>query len=85
MAARQLEGKIVLVGSSAPGLFDLRATPAGAATPGVETHANLIAGLLDGTLKHRPDCALGYEWAQFTGAGCHRDRHWDGHRSDVRR
>lgn len=47
----QLKGKIVLLGTTAPGLMDLRATPVDAVYPGVEIHANLIAGLLDGTLK----------------------------------
>ena len=42
-----LQGKIVLVGTTAPGLLDLRVTPVGETYPGVETHANLISGLLD--------------------------------------
>ena len=50
----KLEGKIVLVGTTAPGLLDLRATPVGNAYPGVEIHANLIAGILDGTIKQAP-------------------------------
>ena len=50
----RLEGKIVLVGTTAPGLLDLRATPVGKAYPGVEIHANLIAGILDGTIKQAP-------------------------------
>jgi adenylate cyclase len=39
--------RVVLVGSSAPGLTDLRATPIRAAFPGVEIHATLIAAALD--------------------------------------
>ncbi len=39
--------RIVLVGTSAPGLTDLRATPLSAAFPGVEIHASLISGALD--------------------------------------
>lgn len=57
----QLEGRIVLVGTTAPGLKDLRPTPVGANYPGVEAHANLITGLLDGRLPVKPDYALGYE------------------------
>jgi adenylate cyclase len=57
----QLQGKIVLMGTTAPGLDDLRLTPVGAHYPGVEAHANLIAGLLDGQLPVKPDYALGYE------------------------
>ncbi len=50
----QLQGRIVLVGTTAPGLVDLRSTPVGRAFPGVEIHADLIDGILDGTIKHAP-------------------------------
>jgi adenylate cyclase len=43
---RQLNDRIVLIGTSAPGLSDLRATPISRATAGVEIHATLIAGAL---------------------------------------
>jgi len=56
-----LKGRIALVGTTAPGLFDLRATPVGAAYPGVEVHANLIAGMLDRNIKARPAYVLGAE------------------------
>ena len=49
-----LQGKIVLVGASAHGLYDLRSTPVGSVFPGVEIHANLIAGMLGGTIKEKP-------------------------------
>jgi adenylate cyclase len=57
----QLKGRVVLVGASAPGLVDLRATPVGTAYPGVEIHANLIAGMLDGSIKQRPAYVIGAE------------------------
>ena len=57
--ADQLKGKVVVVGTTAPGLMDLRATPVGAAYPGVEIHANLITGMLDGSIKQRPPYVLG--------------------------
>jgi adenylate cyclase len=56
-----LKSKIALVGATAPGLFDLRATPVGAAYPGVEIHANLIAGMLDRNIKGKPAYVLGAE------------------------
>jgi adenylate cyclase len=56
-----LRGKIVLIGTTAPGLLDLRVTPVGQAYSGVEVHANVISGLLDGKLFVKPDYALGYE------------------------
>lgn len=58
-----LKGKIILVGTTAPGLLDLRTTPVGAAYPGVEAHANLLSGFLDGNVIATPDYALGYELA----------------------
>jgi len=56
-----LNGAVVLVGTTAPGLLDLRATPVGEAFPGVEVHANLIAGILGGTIKQLPEYTLGAE------------------------
>lgn len=38
--------RIVLIGTSAPGLSDLRATPVSTTSPGVGIHATLIAGAL---------------------------------------
>lgn len=61
----QLQGKIVLLGTSAPGLNDLRSTPMGEGFPGVEVHANLLSGLLDGTLLHRPDYLRAAELLQL--------------------
>ncbi|MDO9483868.1 MAG: adenylate/guanylate cyclase domain-containing protein [Hydrogenophaga sp.] len=65
----RLNNKIVLVGTTAPGLLDLRVTPVGETYPGVETHANLIVGLLDGGLISKPDYALGYEIIVLVSAG----------------
>ncbi len=65
VAAGSLAGKLVLVGSSAPGVFDLRSTPVAAVYPGVEVHANLLSGLLDGRGPVVPDWARGYEVAQL--------------------
>jgi len=61
LPAGSLAGRIVLLGSSAPGLADLRATPIHPALPGVEVHAHVLAGLLDGALPQRPAWAPGYE------------------------
>jgi adenylate cyclase len=57
----ELKGKIVLVGTTAPGLLDLRATPVDPVYPGVEVHANMISGMIDGTIKQRPPYVLGAE------------------------
>lgn len=50
-----LAGKAVLVGATAPGLMDLRATPLDAVYPGVEIHANALNAVLQGKLYHAPD------------------------------
>ena len=59
LAPEALKGKIVLLGTTAPGLMDLRATPVGSAYPGVEIHANLLAGILDGGIKQKPSYVVG--------------------------
>ena len=57
----QLKGKIALVGTTAPGLQDLRSTPVDSVYPGVEIHANMIAGMLSHNLKQKPAYMLGAE------------------------
>jgi adenylate cyclase len=52
--ASQLEGRVVLVGSTAPGLADIRVTPVAKVFPGVEIHASLMSGILDQNLKWKP-------------------------------
>ena len=59
--ADSLKGRIALVGATAPGLLDLRATPVDGVYPGVEVHANLIGGMLDQTIKQKPSYMLGAE------------------------
>lgn len=49
-----LEGAVVLVGTTAPGLYDLRTTPVQKQYAGVEVHANLMSGILEGKIKHSP-------------------------------
>ena len=56
-----LKGATVLVGTTAPGLLDLRSTPVAEAYPGVEVHANLISGIIDGSIKQLPEYILGAE------------------------
>ena len=64
-----LKDRIVLLGTTAPGLLDLRVTPVGETYPGVETHANIISGLLDGKLYVKPDYAVGFEVVVLVLAG----------------
>lgn len=69
LAPGELKDKIVLVGSTAPGLQDLRSTPVGAGFPGVEVHANIVSGLLDSRILAVPDYSLGYELVMLLAAG----------------
>ncbi|MCW5770422.1 MAG: adenylate/guanylate cyclase domain-containing protein [Rhodospirillaceae bacterium] len=56
-----LEGRIIIVGTSAAGLLDIRATPLNPATPGVEVHAQAIEQVVAGTYLMRPDFSDGLE------------------------
>jgi len=59
--AEKISGKLVLVGTSAVGLSDLKTTPADAAMPGVEVHAQLIESILTNTTLNAPNYALPLE------------------------
>ncbi len=65
----QLKNKIILVGTTAPGLMDMRSTPVAEVYPGVEVHANMISGILDQNLKGQPAYMLGAEvvWLLLIG------------------
>jgi len=49
-----LQDRLVLIGSSATGLYDLIATPWSKNYPGVEVHANVLSALLDNSLLIQP-------------------------------
>ncbi len=71
VAPEALQGRIVLIGTSAPGLQDIRSTPVDASYPGVEVHASMIAGIMDQDIKQKPSIMLGVEFvlALALGAG----------------
>lgn len=50
---KDIEGKIVLIGTSAAGLLDLRATPFESVFPGVEVHANVIDNIIQGDFLYK--------------------------------
>lgn len=66
--AAQLAGHILLVGSSAQGLMDLRFSPFGV-IPGVEVHAQALEQMLAGHFLQRPAWARGGELALLVGGG----------------
>lgn len=61
VAPEEIAGRIILIGSDAPGLLDYRATPLDSAIPGVDIHAQLLERILTGHFLTRPDYALGLE------------------------
>jgi adenylate cyclase len=50
----KIKGKLVLVGTSAVGLNDIKTTPVSAAMPGVEIHAQVLEAALTKTLLAQP-------------------------------
>ena len=52
--AGTLDKAIVIIGATAPGLQDLRSTPFGSIYPGVEIHANVLAGILSDRFRWQP-------------------------------
>ncbi len=59
--AERLAGRVVLVGTSASALADIKPTPLGLLMPGVEVHAQLLETVLDRSLLVSPNYALGAE------------------------
>jgi adenylate cyclase len=57
----RIRGKLVLVGTSAIGLLDLRTTPLDSVIPGVEVHAQVIENVLTNSLLSAPSWAIGAE------------------------
>lgn len=64
-----IAGKIVLVGTSAAGLLDIRATPLNPAANGVEVHAQLLEQATLGEFLKRPDWVTGAEMLVMVAAG----------------
>ena len=61
LPADRLSGHLVLIGTSAIGLLDLKTTPVEAAMPGVEVHAQILESVLSKSLLVNPDYAIGAE------------------------
>jgi adenylate cyclase len=57
----KIAGKLVLVGTSAVGLNDLKTTPVSSTMPGVEIHAQVLESVLSGAVISQPNYALGVE------------------------
>ncbi len=61
VASDRFRGKLVLIGTSAIGLLDLKTTPVEAAMPGVEVHAQILESVLTKSLLVNPNYAIGAE------------------------
>ncbi|HMK71473.1 MAG TPA: adenylate/guanylate cyclase domain-containing protein [Xanthobacteraceae bacterium] len=57
----RFRGRLVLIGTSAIGLLDIKTTPVEPAMPGVEVHAQMLESVLTKTLLTRPNYAIGAE------------------------
>jgi adenylate cyclase len=67
--AAAIEGRIVLIGATAPGLRYLAATPLSPAVDGVEVQAEVLEQVLEGVSLSRPDWAPGLELLLVALAG----------------
>ena len=63
VAPDRFAGKLVLIGTSAIGLLDLKTTPLDAAIPGVEVHAQILESVLSKSSLVNPNYAIGAELA----------------------
>lgn len=67
--ADKIAGQIVLIGTSASGLLDIRGTPLGEDIPGVEIHAQAIQQIIGQTFLTRADWVPGLEILAFLVIG----------------
>lgn len=65
----EIEGRIILVGTSAAGLFDMRETALGESVPGVSIHAQIIEQILLGDMLNRSDVTSALELLAFVILG----------------
>ena len=64
-----IAGHIVLIGTSAVGLYDIRATSIGENVPGVSIHAQLLEQVITGSFVYRSDWVDGLELFGFVVVG----------------
>jgi adenylate cyclase len=58
----RIKGKIILVGTSAVGLNDIKTTPVSAAMPGVEIHAQVLESALTHAVLSQPNYGIALEF-----------------------
>ncbi|MFQ5625460.1 MAG: CHASE2 domain-containing protein [Methyloligellaceae bacterium] len=69
LPAKTFAGKLVLVGTSATGLFDVKTTPIDPVMPGVELHAQALENILSRSMLKRPGYVIGAELCLALAAG----------------
>jgi adenylate cyclase len=62
VAREKVANKLVLIGTSAIGLLDVKTTPVDPVMPGVEVHAQVIEGALTRTVLSQPNYAIAIEF-----------------------
>ncbi len=65
----KIAGKMIVIGTSATGLLDIRSTPVESFIPGVEVHAQFIETVLASQLLQRPPWIRGAELSLLMAAG----------------
>jgi adenylate cyclase len=63
VAPDMIAGKLVLIGTSAVGLNDIKTTPVSRAMPGVEIHAQVLESALTGAVISQPTFGIAVEFA----------------------
>ena len=63
VAPEMIAGKLVLIGTSAVGLNDIKTTPVSQTMPGVEIHAQILEGALSGAVISQPIYGIAVEFA----------------------
>ena len=61
VAEDRVAQRLVLIGTSAAGLLDLKTTPNDRAMPGVEIHAQVLENILSNSMLSQPNYAVGVE------------------------
>jgi adenylate cyclase len=65
----KIKGKLVLIGTSAVGLSDIKTTPVSPSMPGVEIHAQILESALTGGVVSQPNYGFGLEFFAAMIAG----------------
>ena len=69
VAGSELKGKVVIVGATAIGIYDMRVTPFTSVFPGVEIHASIVDSVLRGEFLYHPTWAAVFDILAIVLAG----------------